>query len=130
MMIMKIEGGVIMSLELKQKWVDALRSGEYRQSKCGLRTPDGFCCLGVLCDIVDPNGWRKTNVGAYSHPLGTWDGFLISISKLGMPGIPNQYVLAEKNDSEDWTFDQIADYIETYDSPAVETEKGGDDVAF
>ena len=38
-----------------QKWVDALRSGEYTQGQSCLRkTVEGvstFCCLGVACDI-------------------------------------------------------------------------------
>jgi hypothetical protein len=51
--------------EVKQQWVDALRSGEYEQTKGRLRrgnpldpedlddgyTP-GYCCLGVLCDLA------------------------------------------------------------------------------
>jgi hypothetical protein len=123
--------GLIMTLDLKRKWIAALRSGEYRQAQNGLRTSDGYCCLGVLCDIVDPDGWSQTNVGAYRHPLGTWDGFLISISALGMERIPNQYDLAEKNDSEGWTFEQISDYIEKYESETwVDTEKENGDVAF
>jgi len=43
--------------EIKQKWVAALRSGDYEQGKMALQTSDGkFCCLGVLCDLH-----RKTN---------------------------------------------------------------------
>ena len=46
---------------LKQRWVDALRSGEYQQTTGVLhRThsdeddePVGHCCLGVLCDLLD-----------------------------------------------------------------------------
>lgn len=43
--------------ELKDKWLKALRSGEYSQTSCTLKDSDGFCCLGVLCDVIDPNGW-------------------------------------------------------------------------
>jgi hypothetical protein len=47
-----------MNKEYKQKWVEALRSGEYKQGKGVLRSKsDEYCCLGVLCDIVDPEGW-------------------------------------------------------------------------
>lgn len=49
-----------MHAELKQKWVEALRSGQYTQGKGVLRTgADRFCCLGVLCDLVDPSGWGQ-----------------------------------------------------------------------
>lgn len=41
----------MMNTQIKQKWVDALRSGEYSQGTGRRRTVEGFCCLGVLCDI-------------------------------------------------------------------------------
>lgn len=50
-----------MNQEVKKKWLEALRSGQYRQAQEALRvdsiSPDGegcissFCCLGVLCDL-------------------------------------------------------------------------------
>ena len=33
------------------KWTAALRSGNYSRAKGHLRTKDGFCCLGVACDV-------------------------------------------------------------------------------
>jgi len=42
----------MMNPEVKVKWLEALRSGEYRQTRYTLQSPShGFCCLGVLCDI-------------------------------------------------------------------------------
>lgn len=47
-----------MNAELKAKWVEALRSGKYKQTQGVLRSSaNHFCCLGVLCDIVDPHAW-------------------------------------------------------------------------
>lgn len=51
-----------MDQELKDRWVAALRSGEYKQEYGRLRslseTGDTyFCCLGVLCDLVDSSKW-------------------------------------------------------------------------
>lgn len=40
-----------MKPEIKTKWLAALRSGEYQQGHTYLNGPDGYCCLGVLCDI-------------------------------------------------------------------------------
>jgi hypothetical protein len=40
-----------MKPEVKEAWLKALRSGEYQQATNRLRTNEGFCCLGVLCDI-------------------------------------------------------------------------------
>jgi hypothetical protein len=45
--------------DIKAKWVAALRSGEYKQGRGRLKfRREGsdeaeFCCLGVLCDILD-----------------------------------------------------------------------------
>lgn len=44
-----------MLTDVQKKWVEALRSGKYAQTKERLcrMTPEGpaFCCLGVLCDL-------------------------------------------------------------------------------
>jgi hypothetical protein len=53
---------------VKAKWLEALRSGKYAQGAGSLRStsPSGnnaYCCLGVLCDLRDPNGWRSSDVG-------------------------------------------------------------------
>ena len=48
------------------EWVAALRSGEYRQTRGALRKAkeggyerDGYCCLGVLCQISGLVKWVK-----------------------------------------------------------------------
>ena len=33
------------------KWLAALRSGQYRQTQSWLRRSDGYCCLGVACEL-------------------------------------------------------------------------------
>jgi hypothetical protein len=40
-----------MNQALKSKWLTALRSGNYKQSKMQLKSDDGYCCLGVLCEV-------------------------------------------------------------------------------
>jgi hypothetical protein len=40
-----------MKSQVKEKWIAALRSGEYDQGIERLRTLTRFCCLGVLCDL-------------------------------------------------------------------------------
>lgn len=40
-----------MNPEIKQKWVEALRSGKYNQTEVSLKDCQGHCCLGVLCEI-------------------------------------------------------------------------------
>ena len=41
-----------MNPKIKEKWLKALRSGEYKQGRESLRKDDKYCCLGVLCDIA------------------------------------------------------------------------------
>ncbi|WP_086846945.1 hypothetical protein [Amycolatopsis kentuckyensis] len=41
---------------IKRRWVEALRSGDYRQGTGQLSRDDKFCCLGVLCDVAVKSG--------------------------------------------------------------------------
>lgn len=46
-----------MKPEVKEAWLNALRSGEYEQGEGALHKieedgPDTFCCLGVLCELA------------------------------------------------------------------------------
>jgi hypothetical protein len=46
-----------MNADVKAKWVAALRSGEYAQTRGYLhRARSGYCCLGVLCEIAVAEG--------------------------------------------------------------------------
>lgn len=57
-----------MNSQVKEKWVAALRSGEYQQGNNSLRSNQGFCCLGVLCDLYakeHSQDWEYVN--AYSE---------------------------------------------------------------
>jgi len=40
-----------MNAQVKTQWVDALNSGEYKQTTNQLFDGNKFCCLGVLCDL-------------------------------------------------------------------------------
>lgn len=57
-------------LELFERWVAALRSGEYKQGSGWLRTVarggSYWCCLGVLDDMIDPSKWDD------SGPIARW----------------------------------------------------------
>lgn len=128
-----------MNEEIKHKLVRALRSGEYPQTRARLRTGNGFCCLGVACDL-----YRKETA------RGRWAGNSFEIEReskrLALPtavvewlGVPDHMVripatideiaelvgrpisghdvcqttLAQLNDLG-FTFDEIATVIETY----------------
>lgn len=42
--------------KVKKLWLDALRNGEYKQTRRQLHNSEGFCCLGVLSDVLMKNG--------------------------------------------------------------------------
>ena len=44
-----------MDINLFNRWIAALRSGEFSQGKADLRRKERYCCLGVLRYIVDPS---------------------------------------------------------------------------
>lgn len=58
-----------MNQEIKDKWIAALRSGEYIQGKEALRRKDNtFCCIGVLCDIYQKEkGGEWEDIGDYKY---------------------------------------------------------------
>lgn len=41
-----------MKKAIATKWVNALRSGKYTQTQNCLYDGEGYCCLGVLCDVL------------------------------------------------------------------------------
>lgn len=58
-----------MNKEVKTKWLEALRSGKYKQGQGCLAFNGKFCCLGVLCDISGVGKWD--NDGSYVCPDGS-----------------------------------------------------------
>ena len=56
---------------LIQKWIRALRNKKYGQCRSALRSDKNrFCCLGVLCDIQNRDGWARR--GAYDSNGFYW----------------------------------------------------------
>lgn len=64
-----------MDPNVKQRWLAALRSGEFRQAWELLRrrADDGYCCLGVLCELYRQDHERT----ARWEPAGTGYDFAI-----------------------------------------------------
>lgn len=95
--------------EFKAEWVAALRSCRYAQGKGYLRTAENtFCCLGVACDLIDPNIWTEFNLHAYQHG----NGFVYMPSDSYGIDFEAAVHLSELNDKHGYTFHQIADWIE------------------
>lgn len=110
-----------MKPEFKKVWVDALRSGEFRQGASALRRIDGgYCCLGVACAVWSRLGLVK---GAFeqSMPSGSWS-FVIPDEESRYGDLPTSIKaaalidstteLVSMNDGKGKSFSQIADYIE------------------
>ena len=77
-----------MDAGLKARWVEALRSGGYEQTHGALRLPInegdevGYCCLGVLCNLIDPDGWDHDYDG-WQYPGGYDDDGDIGLVAMG-----------------------------------------------
>jgi hypothetical protein len=104
-----------MNKELKDRWIAALRSGDYPQTQNELCNSAGYCCLGVLCDIYDNTKWRNSEDGVVSYAFGhtrcnefptyTWLEKVVYL-----PHIQAQH-LATLNDEKGYDFHDIAQWI-------------------
>jgi hypothetical protein len=110
----------------KAAWVAALRSGRYTQGKEYLRDRDNrFCCLGVYCDLVNPDGWTEPNEDDQAYGFGLYenaqmppielfgwedDGVMNYWPKVTIGGVSLSFDV--HNDDEGRTFAEIADAIE------------------
>lgn len=124
----------MMKPEIKKRWVEALRSGEYQQAKDYLVSLEGYCCLGVLCEIAVQDGVVYREGDEY---ISTSEGF--DVNNVDLPvavqrwaGVEDAYDggftslrsnvpykntdrnadFTELNDEMDYTFKMIADAIE------------------
>jgi len=129
---------------VKKKWLEALRSGEYKQGKRTLRRrePNGewsFCCLGVLCDlavkegVIDepilagnrteygswqtyPNDWGST--GSLPGKVVDWAFTKKEVQREGRVELsdprPDGIHLSHWNDQRGKNFNEIADLIEVH----------------
>lgn len=115
-----------MNPELKAKWLEALRSGNYNQGKHHLRVGGNFCCLGVLCDLT-PLAKFEMEYDEDSGEKLVWHAeFLVPNTRKSLAddlpplpfceavGISANHLerLWQMNDNEGKSFPEIADYIE------------------
>lgn len=103
-----------MNAEVKEVWVDALRSGKYQQGRGRLKYEKSYCCLGVLCDLYLKQtgniGWTKAESHVYSFGgARTYPPEIVS----DWAQVAEQHttLLATKNDNGH-SFEEIAEYIE------------------
>lgn len=116
-------------LEVLDLWLAALRSGEYTQTVGKLRRThtgyEGFCCLGVLCDLARKDGgedWKDEKYCPgqwyYKNRGGRLPGPIASYISLTSD---DRGLLIRFNDADRKTFSQIADYIEKNFRPRLVT---------
>jgi hypothetical protein len=96
--------------DLREKWIEALRGGQYNQGKEALRNGDRFCCLGVLCDIKNTEMWVEYDNDDYNWKVfedfpPKWLLDEVGLSK------DDAVFLATLNDRGS-SFSEIADLIE------------------
>lgn len=109
--------------ETKDKWIAALRSGEYKQGNSRLRYDDelgsSFCCLGVLCEVMGKEVHRS-RLGTEGY-LFSWSGGGVRKCTAELPsviiGLDVQRKLMAQNDDLYWSFSKIADWIEENINP-------------
>lgn len=117
----------------KQRWIEALRSGKYKQgthylTQIILNGQHIDCCLGVLTKLVKehcPNLGIKEekpisgHIRYYLNEDSSTRNLLRSVKKevgfndyetIAVDSIKNEYI-TNLNDAE-WTFEQLADLIE------------------
>lgn len=112
------------SKELFDKWLVALRSGEYKQGFGRLCADDRYCCLGVLCEVdglekeVHPmlrssvRYYRKSDGPAYGSTSVYPGKIATRTDSSGRVTNSISSVLMEMNDGQYKSFLEIADWLE------------------
>jgi hypothetical protein len=114
--------------EVKEKWVEALRSGKYEQGTGYLCRDGQYCCLGVLCDVLGIDNKD------YPHTRGAKTYFVDEDDHSSAFGLPRAALelthlnstsgryqkdngdfsdLITNNDEQGMSFSDIADIIES-----------------
>ncbi len=110
-----------MNKAVVKKWIKALRSGDYKQSRGWIRCEDTYCVLGVLCDL---------HIKEFDNSFGEWEEYEFANNRRQMYSyqgvsrelpalvdlwaeLPHKVVscLMEAND-EGVGFKELANYIE------------------
>jgi len=130
--------GTQLDLEFKARLVAELRHGGRKQGKGHLQRvrADGtaeWCCVGVACDIIDPNFWEPENTisdrhsgvkqwHGDTHYMPTWaalevgwtheDVRRLAILNDGYEDDTDLFPDGVPDGGRPHTFDEIADYIE------------------
>jgi hypothetical protein len=103
--------------QIRAEWIARLRANTDKQGFGVLRSLDGcFCALGVLCDVVDPNGWDQNPQYGTKEFRGKYS-FLPPEDVLIAAGLKRREdkilrAVGTWNDRDRLSFPEIADRIE------------------
>lgn len=99
-------------------WIEALRSGHYKQTKGKLQNAKGYCCLGVACEVLIPEPKKAVKYLKGIHPkhqpnAPEWLKDISANFVWDTIGTTNECItLIDLNDKLGYTFDEIADLLE------------------
>jgi hypothetical protein len=114
-----------------KEWIKELRSGNWNQTTNNLCNKEGYCCLGIACEIKgvlrpspkaqDIKGMIRSD-GTFGSglPEHEWfkDNYGIDLFQkfdfIDYYKDKNQMALSELNDFAGFTFNQIADVLEEH----------------
>ena len=115
-----------MKADVAERWIAALRSGEYEQGRFQLQPELGrYCCLGVLCDLAAQDGvgeWEETpgsrwvrfttdnSYSTLSEPVMKWAG--IKTAHARIPGGGDLTLLNDGGRSFEYIASVIEDNVE------------------
>lgn len=106
-----------MDTELKNNWIQALRSGKYKQGRSFLKQEASnntyHCCLGVLCELMGLDQFKVGNEIVFKDYENQEMILKLSLDLVNniQMGFGDQLVLSYKNDNGK-SFNEIADWIE------------------
>ena len=100
-----------MEQTLKEAWLKALRSGEFKQAFGKLHNGQGYCCLGVLCKVMGSE-FTQLHDGRWQSDRAEMN--VPCQARVQEAGLQSGQVdlLMGMNDRLGKTFGEIADWLE------------------
>jgi hypothetical protein len=89
-------------------WVNALRSGKFKQTTGYLKDRECFCAMGVAYQVMDPCGWIQTAPGYYTRKDA------IKMERYYGLSYKEKQDIIDLNDTEIRNFGEIAAEIEKW----------------
>lgn len=98
----------------KKAWLEALRSGEYKQGRGKLCRHSKYCCLGVAYDVLIDGDWISNGTfwGIPNGPANKLAYLPKALAKSIGLSQKTQHSLSLLNDNRGSSFEMIADWIE------------------